>query len=333
SQFSYCHSREGGNPVRINIKLENNIIVPIGGGKDSVVSLEMLKKLPNKKLYTFSVNTAEPIKNCIELSDCENILVKRVISPLLIELNNDIEKYHGYNGHVPITSIIAFISVCAGIIYNCNTTVISNEKSSNIGNTMHTGLEVNHQWSKSFEAEKMIHDFIKKYITTEFNYFSLIRPMSELQIAQAFSKIGKYDNVFSSCNKNFKIVKNEKPKRWCCDCDKCRFVFLIFAPFIKKEKLIEIFGENLLNDKKQLDGYLELVGLSKIKPFECVGEIEESALALLMLKKTEFANDLVVKEILPQIEKKYNFDELNKKYFILDFENTLLNEKFKELYR
>lgn len=328
--FPYYGNIEHTSP---NIKLENNIIVPIGGGKDSVVSLEMLKKLPNQKLYTFSVNTAEPIAECVKVANCENILVKRTISPLLIELNKDLEKYHGYNGHVPITSIIAFISVCTGIIYNYNVTVISNERSANIGNTIHNGLEVNHQWSKSFEAEKMINDFIKKYITPEFTYFSLLRPMSELQIAQAFSEIEKYNNIFSSCNKNFKIVKNEKPKRWCCDCDKCRFVFLIFAPFIKKEKLIEIFGKNLLDDKSQLEGYLELTGLSKFKPFECVGEIEESALALHMLEKSDFANDLIVKEILPKIKNKYNFDELKKEYFTFDFKNTLLTEKFKELYR
>ncbi len=329
-------SREGGNPLMeqnpTNIELKDNIIVAIGGGKDSIVSLEMAKKLPNQKIYTFSVNTADPIQKCVELSGCENILITRKISPLLIELNKDLERYYGYNGHVPITSIIAFISVCVGIIYNCNTTVISNEKSANIGNTIYNCIEINHQWSKSFEAEKMIHDFIQKYITPKFNYFSLLRPMSELQIAEIFSKIKKYGNVFSSCNKNFKIIKYEQPKRWCCNCDKCRFVFLILSSFIKKEKLIKIFGKNLLNDKSQLDGYLELIGLSKFKPFECVGEIEECALAFYLLKNSDFADDFVVKEVLAKIQNKYNFDELNKKYFTLDFENTLLNEKFKKLY-
>lgn len=340
SRGVYPHFREDelrGNPVMeqnsVNIELKDNIIVAIGGGKDSVVSLEMVKRLPNQKIYTFSVNTAEPIKRCCDLSGCENILITRKISPLLIELNKDLEKYHGYNGHVPITSIIAFISVCAGIIYNCDTTVISNERSANVGNTIYNNMEINHQWSKSFEAEKMIHDFIQKYITPKFNYFSLLRPMSELQIAEAFAKIGKYNDVFSSCNKNFKIVKDEQPQRWCCDCDKCRFVFLIFASFIKKEKLIKIFSKNLLNDEKQLNGYLELVGLSNCKPFECVGEIEESALAFYSLKDSDFANDFVVREILARIQNKYNFDELKKKYFTLDFENTLLSEKFKKLYK
>jgi UDP-N-acetyl-alpha-D-muramoyl-L-alanyl-L-glutamate epimerase len=318
-----------------NITLQNNIIVPIGGGKDSVVSLEMVKKLSNQKIYTFSVNTADPIRKCCELSDCENILVTRKVSPLLIELNKHLEKYHGYNGHIPITSVIAFISVCTGIIYNCDTVVISNEKSSNIGNKIYNDIEINHQWSKSFEAEKMIHNFIQKNITTKFNYFSLLRPLSELQIVKLFLKIGKYSNVFSSCNKNFKIIKDKQFTRWCCDCDKCRFVFLIFASFTKKKEIIKIFSKNLLNDENQLNGYLELTGFSNFKPFECVGETEECIVAFYLLKDSEFKEDYIVKNILEKIKNKYSFNELKKleaKYFTLDFKDTLLSEKFKNLY-
>lgn len=315
----------------VNIKLNDDIIVPIGGGKDSIVTLEILKTLKNQKLYTFSVNTAKPIKDCCDLSECENILVTRKISPTLLEIIRDLKKYNAYNGHVPITSIIAFISVCAGIIYNCNTTVISNEKSSNIGNTMYNGIMVNHQWSKSFEAEKMIHDFIQNYITTEFNYFSLIRPMYEIHIAKVFSQIKKYDEVFSSCNKNFKIIKDSEPKRWCRNCDKCRFVFLILAPFMKKNKLVKIFDKNMLNDESQYEGYKELTGLSGCKPFECVGEIDESVISFYLLKNTEFKNDFIVKEINDKILKLYDkktLDFLVKKYLSFDFENTLFNDKF-----
>ena len=182
----------------------------------------------------------------------------------------------------------------------------------------------------------MIHNFIMNYITPQFNYFSLLRPMSELQIAENFVKINKYKNVFASCNKNFKIVKNQEPQRWCCDCDKCRFVFLIFAPFFSKQEMLEIFGENLLNNEKHLDGYLELCGLSKYKPFECVGEVEESITAFYMLENTDFKNDFIVEKILKEIHKKYSNEELEKikkGYFTFDFNNNLLENKFKELYK
>ena len=320
----------------VNINLNNDFIVPIGGGKDSIVVLDMLQKLKNQKLYTFSVNTAQPIEECCKLSGCENILVLRKLSPLLFDINKNLKEYNAYNGHVPITSIIAFISVCTGIIYNCNTTVIANENSANIGNTLHNGIFVNHQWSKSFDAEKMIHNFIQKYITPSFNYFSLLRPIYEIHIAKLFSKIKKYDKVFASCNKNFKIIKEEKSKKWCCECDKCRFVFLILAPFFNKKELIEIFGKNLLDDVNQYNGYQELTGFSGHKPFECVGEIEESITAFYLLRKSYFKNDIIVKKINEKIDKKYKIDELNnfvEKYFSCDFENNLLNNSFIELFK
>lgn len=320
----------------INIELNNDYIVPIGGGKDSLVTLEMLKTLKNQKLYTFSVNSAKPIKESCELSECENILVKRKIAPMLLEINADLKKYNAYNGHVPITSIIAFISVSTGILYNCNTTVISNESSANVGNVLYNGTLVNHQWSKSFEAEIMIHDFIQKYITPNFNYFSLLRPIYEIHIAKLFSQTKKYDKVFSSCNKNFKIVKNEEPKKWCCECDKCRFVFLILAPFIEKNKLIEIFGKNLLDDEEHYIGYEELTGFSGHKPFECVGEINESITAFNLLKNSDFKEDIIVKKINDKIEKQYDkelLNEFNNKYFGFDFENSLLNDNFKNLFK
>lgn len=327
-------SSENVENTGVEIELNNDFIVPIGGGKDSIVTLELLKKLPNQKLYTFSVNTAKPIKDCCDIAGCDNILVTRKIAPLLLEINKNQEKYNAFNGHVPITSIIAFISVSASILYNCNSVIISNEKSANIGNRLHNGIFINHQWSKSFEAELMMHNFIQKYITLNFNYFSLIRPIYEIHVAKLFSEIKKYDDVFSSCNRNFKIEKDEEPKRWCGDCDKCRFVFLILAPFMNKDKLVKIFNTNMLNDEAQLKGYEELVGLSGCKPFECVGEIEESIVAFNILNNTEFRNDFIVKDINSKISKIYNkekLDKLTEKYMGFDFNDSILDNKFKKL--
>jgi len=315
------------------INLNDDFIVPIGGGKDSMVTLELLKQNVKNKLNTFCVNNLGPIKDCCEMANCDNIYVTRKISPLLLEINKDLVKFGAFNGHVPITSIIIFISVCAGIIYNCNTTVISSENSANVGNLIFNGMTVNHQWSKSFEAELMINNFIQKYVVMNFNYFSLLRPFSELQIAKMFAKIGKYNKVFSSCNKNFKISKIANQKRWCNDCDKCRFVFLIFAPFIKKDELIEIFGENLLSEDKQYEGYKELTGLTGYKPFECVGEIEECIVAFSLLEKTEFKDDLIVVKIIREINERFTskkIKELEKKYFTFHFENTLLPKEIEE---
>ena len=69
-------------------------------------------------------------------------------------------------------------------------------------------LEVNHQYSKSLEFEQDLDIYIKRNLSNEIKYFSLLRWMYEIKIAEIFSKIWKdYFGVFSSCNKNFKIWK------------------------------------------------------------------------------------------------------------------------------
>ena len=68
----------------------------------------------------------------------------------------------------------------------------------------------------------------------------------------------KYFPAFSSCNKNF-TIKDKQAVRWCCDCPKCAFVFAGLAAFLAKEKVIEIFGENLFAKKDLFPLYRELL--------------------------------------------------------------------------
>jgi hypothetical protein len=293
------------------IKLKHNIIIPIGGGKDSLVVFELLKKQEQEKtkFYSFVVNPVKTMNDIVDNIGIDSIKITRKISATLLEL---IKNNNGYNGHVPITAIIAFISVCASIIYDCDTVAIANEKSASIGNIEWQGRLINHQWSKSEEAEKQINSFIGKYILP-FNYYSPIRNFYEIAIAKKFSEMKKYHSIFSSCNKNFKITADKKNKTWCCNCPKCCFVFLILSPFLKKQEIVNIFGKNMFDDSTQLDNFEELVGLRGCKPFECVGEIEESILAFLLLKNTEFKNDIIVRKIVNRLNN-YDLESLKIKY-------------------
>lgn len=159
-------------------------------------------------------------------------------------------------------------------------------------------LTINHQWSKSFEFEKMFCGLTQS-ITPDFLYFSLLRPISEAFIARLFAqKCEKYFDVFTSCNKAFKLDLNKRIDRWCGSCDKCRFVFLILAPFMDKTTLIQAVGANPLDDKNQAEGYRELLGLSGHKPFECVGEVDECRWAFNQLKQNpQWQEDAVVKAL------------------------------------
>jgi hypothetical protein len=71
-------------------------------------------------------------------------------------------------------------------------------------------------------------------------------------------------------------------------------VFLAMAPFIDRPRLAHIFGHDLLADPAQVPGYLELLGIDKHKPFECVGEVEESVVALGLLAESPSWRDAPV---------------------------------------
>ncbi len=288
-------------PFRKNFKREslhnefkNRFLVPIGGGKDSCVSLEILKGI-DKDITCISISNPRPILECKEKSQCPSLLITRKIDPTLIELN---QSGTVYNGHVPITGMLAFILWASAVLYNYKYVAMSSEASANSPNLMQGNLKINHQYSKSFSFEADFHQ-ITKSITPDFLYFSLLRSFSELKIASLFGKYcSQYFDIFTSCNKAFKIDEKKRLDRWCGTCDKCRFVFLALAPFMQKEKLIQAVGENLLNNSENLKGYEELLGLSGHKPFECVGEIEECRTAFhLLAKKEEYQNDFIIKSL------------------------------------
>lgn len=292
----------------VNLSLKNRFLVPVGGGKDSCVSMEFFKRF-NYQASAIAVNNPEPILKCIEKSALDSFILKRTISPKLIELN---QTGTVLNGHVPITGMLAFILWISAVLYDYRYVALSCEKSANSSNMMQGTLAINHQYSKSFSFEKDFHA-ITQSITPAFLYFSLLRPLSEYNIARLFAKYAtKYFSVFTSCNKAFRLNKETRLSHWCATCDKCRFVFLILAPFMEKETLVRILGKNPLDDIEQITGYKELLGLEGHKPFECVGEVEEciTAFRVLMTKK-EWQTDKVIQALAPQVEKLPSLSEYN----------------------
>ena len=203
-----------------------------------------------------------------------------------------------YNGHVPITGILAFVMMVECVLYNKNEMVMSCESSANEGNLKIDGMEINHQWSKSEEFERMFMDLTYDFLPN-FKYYSFLRPYREIDIARLFAEnCSSYFECFTSCNHAFHIDKAKRLDRWCGDCDKCRFVFLILAPFMEKEVLLRAVGHNLLDDESQKQGYRELLGISGYKPFECVGTADEcrEAFAKLCVHE-EWKNDKLVREL------------------------------------
>ena len=252
------------------------------GGKDSIVSYSLLEK-NNFDLFVFwKIDNIK--KNTAEIAEKEILLVKRQLSNNLFKLN---EKWY-YNWHVPITWIIAFVSFVTSYLYWYSNIILSNEKSASEENTTWKDLKINHQYSKSLEFETDLNNYLNTYISKWIKYYSLLRWMYEYKIAEIFStKWKKFFKSFSSCNRNFKIKKNNvgvipcvhPNKLWCCECEKCCFVFLILSAHLEQKELIEIFWENLFDKLSLEKTFRELVWLENYKPFECVWTYEESLLS------------------------------------------------------
>ena len=280
--------------------LPKGTVVPLGGGKDSLVSLRTLEQT-GRAFRLFSVGKSALIQSVAKHSAVEHIRVERQLSPHLFKLNQQ----GALNGHVPITGIIAHILAAAAILYGFDSVVMSNERSASQGNLDYQGIEINHQYSKSLAFERALDQQFQQLLPG-LRYFSLLRPLSELGIARLFAQQAQaYFSVFSSCNRNFKILADSPTSRWCLDCPKCRFVFLALAPFLPKRELLDMFGKNLLDDAEQQAGFDALIGYRAHKPFECVGELEESIAAFWQLSQNKaWKEDLLVKrfaaEIVPQ---------------------------------
>ncbi|PZM96506.1 MAG: hypothetical protein DIU79_04910 [Actinobacteria bacterium] len=259
----------------------------MGGGKDSIVTLEALRRAGFDPV-PFSVNPNHVIASVNEAAGLPALAARRSLDPRLFELN----EAGAYNGHIPVTAVNSLIAVATAALHGLGPVVMSNERSASDPNLIWNGHEINHQWSKGIEAEGLLRAALAAHAGLAESYFSLLRPLSELHITKLFAGITGYDAVVTSCNRAFKL--RGAHERWCGDCPKCRFVFLAMAPFMTRQRLSTIFGADLLADPAQVPGYLELLGIDAHKPFECVGEVEESTVALSLLVEQEEWRDAPV---------------------------------------
>lgn len=284
------------------LDLPRRALVPIGGGKDSLVSVEILKAAGERAAAVW-VGHSPLIAACAERTALPTLNIRRELSPVLFEYN----KAGAHNGHIPVTAINSAILVVAALLYGYDAIAFSNERSASSATLEYDGQPVNHQWSKGWEFERAFGEHVHARVAADLDYYSLLRPLSELGVAERFARSTHYDAVFSSCNRNFRILGAKPAERWCGQCPKCHFVFLALAPFMPKPRLLGIFGRNLLDDLALAPGFDALIEYRDHKPFECVGEGAESRAAFAALAaRAEWSEDALVArfadEIAPQLD-------------------------------
>lgn len=278
--------------LRYDGDLPDRDLILVGGGKDSAVTLDIIAK-SGRDFNSLLLAPTQAARNIVQVGNCPNpIVISRTIDPKLLGLNRE-----GYlNGHTPFSTYLAFQSVIVAILYGYKFIIVSNEASSNEGNVQYLGKSINHQISKSYQFEQSFSKYSWKYLTDCVCYFSFLRPLNELQIAQLFSRMPKYHQVFRSCN------KGSKTGVWCLDCPKCLFVALVFYPFLG-EKITKIFGKNILDEEKFVEMGKSLIGAQgSLKPFDCVGTHDEvKAAVYLGIKKAGQKVPLVLQKLTQAI--------------------------------
>jgi UDP-N-acetyl-alpha-D-muramoyl-L-alanyl-L-glutamate epimerase len=287
------------------MEVGNRALIMHGGGKDSIVSVEIARKA-GVEFDLFAMNESDIQQAVAGVMGEKTSAIKKTIDPRLIELN---KAGTVYNGHVPIAAIYSALAVLYGLLRGYRYVVVSNEHSATYGNVDYKGLKVNHQWDKSESYEDLFRSYLKQNITSDLEFFSLLRPLYEIKIAEIFSHFPQYFEAFSSSNHNFLLDSSGIKKRWSVDYSKGKveFVWAILSAFLPRREMLRIFQEDIYARADVLDKYKELLGVKDIKPLECVGTPEETQVAMYLAhKRGEFEDTPVmryfVSDVLPTIQ-------------------------------
>ena len=279
-------------------------LVMVGGGKDSTLTLELLRKLPPGRRVPFVLNPIRPAIESVGIAGYgDPLIAKRAIDPALLELNRT-----GYlNGHTPFSAYLAFLGVLTASLHQLKYVIVSNEQSANEQNVSVGNFPVNHQYSKTTEFERHFREYAARHLHPGIHYFSFLRPIHDLGVSRLFAThCREHFRSFLSCN------AGQKADRWCGRCAKCAFVYLTLFPYLGSADSRSIFGADLFDHPEIIAEIRALCGLTAAKPFECVGTVTESREALSFALNrlagegktppkalSEIANELSARDLLP----------------------------------
>lgn len=300
----------GGETSQCSPLLDTSrVLTPFGGGIDSVVTVSQLNPGLQQSLFVVSPADGrfEPLEATAAVTGLPIVRARRELDPQILSGDESF-----FNGHVPVTTMVTLLGVVAGLASGRGGVVMSNEHSSSAPNILWYDQEINHQWSKSWVAEELIGDAVRERIGQEFVVASFLRDRSELWVAQVFADLPRFHHVFRSCNRAFTQASNQRAPNWCGECDKCLFINLILAPFLSRSALLEIFASEPLANPNLEAQLRALVGIGlDHKPFECVGDPDESAVALQRVSELEeWADVRLLAELASLASPDRSFEEL-----------------------
>ncbi len=261
-----------------------------GGGKDSLVAAKLLERagLPFATLgYSHSIYGAAAPQHA--LLDRVGAATKRtraerqwVIDDLLdapvTALRPELGARYILAAETP-ASIFATLPLALARGYRG--LVVAHERSANVANLVWdaTGESINHQWGKGWEAEQLLDGYIQRLLANV-RYFSVLQPVHDEVIFELLARDAALAPLTHSCNV-------QKP--WCGRCAKCAYVWLQMAAHLPAEIVRATFSTDLGEATHNEVHFRQLLGLAEHTPFECVGSVPETRLALALAIARGFA--------------------------------------------
>ena len=282
-----AHFEATGNKISEPGNYRGNGIVALeSGGKDSLLVASLLEERGTEFTPWF-VSSTDNYPQVLDGFKTPLLIAKRLLD------HENLQKARvdgGKNGHVPVTYILESLALIQAILLGKSSVVVSIAQEGEEAHEQIGDLPINHQWSKTWTAEQALASYVEKYIATGLRIGSPLRQYSELKMAELFVKHAwaKYGHTFSSCNViNYKQGHMNATLKWCGECPKCANSYLLFAPFLEAAELQSLFnGQDLFTKPFLQETFKGLLGIDGVmKPFECVGEVDELRVAYQMAQK------------------------------------------------
>jgi len=272
-------------------------LLGIGGGKDSIVAGELLKSL-GVPVSGFVMATGEALGQAGLAAQTMEVplhAVKRTLDRTVSELGR---MPGGHRGHVPISLVFGLVGAALAIATDSAYVVVANEASASIPRTSWNDEPVNHQWSKSFEAEQALQAYVKASIAASVTYFSAIRPLTSIGVAKLFARLPQYFEVFTSDNSVFRVDPARRPGgRWSLESPKSLSSCILLAPWLSDEDVHRTFTINFLNEASLAKLFLELTGIEGEPPLDCVGTVDELVLSMNLLARSGRYGDTALMQL------------------------------------
>lgn len=279
-------SAASASPCRLDTNAHEYLLF-CGGGKDSLVSMKLLERgdVPFASLaYSSSVyGVASPQLQRIDRLLDQGVARRRHRTIVLDDFF-DAPVLALYGESLGVRSVTAaetpssiFGAMPILLARGYASAVLGNEASANTGNLVweKTGEAVNHQWGKSLAAERLLDDYIRAELCADTGVFSVLMPLHDVVIFSLLRNDPGALPFAHSCNVS---------KPWCRRCAKCAYVWLGYRAHLPDALVTAIFPEDLLEVPENFAHFHDMMGLGAHTPFECIGQVEESRLALLLCR-------------------------------------------------